>query len=265
MRGHDALETGTAGVEVAHGGPFDTGSPCVGRAHRHRQIHRLSGLRRIEAHQSRRGGGSADGTPRPVGVDLGLDGGRRADARDHLVAHDDACQHLAAAAPQFLAHGDGAGRDVDGRVPAAQAVALVHLQRHAGGGVHHGGPDRLHPVAMTQDSRLAGSAHGRGKSGEVGVFRQAAAGQHRADGVQCHVFRGGNSGGVKVRPTRFRDKHGKVVQIVLLHDPLGDVIASAARQSRRRSQPSSRHRRQHNETATSLSRLAMTDSARPTW
>ena len=217
MRCHDPLETGPAGVQVAHGGSLDAGRPCVGRAHGHGQVHRHAGLLRVETHQPRRSCRRPDSSPGAVGVHLSLDRGRRADAGDDLVPDDYAGQNLAAVAPQVLADGHGPGRHVDGRVPAAQAITLVHFQRHAGGGVHHGRPYGLDPALMPKDGRRARPAHRRGKSGKVGVFTQSAAGEDRADGVQHYIFCSGDGGGIKVLPSRFDDKLGQPVEVILGH------------------------------------------------
>ena len=150
-------------------------------------------------------------------VNLRIDLGSRPDPRRYLITQDDGGQHVPPAAAQVFSHGQRAGSHVDGRMAAAHAVAFVHLQGDAGGGVDHGRPNGLRAVRMTDDAGLAGAAHIGGQAGEVGVFGPATAGQDCADGVQGDVFGGGDGARRQVFKPRVGDKVGQLIEVVLWH------------------------------------------------
>ena len=136
-------------------------------------------------------------------------------ARGNLVADDDRLQRGLARRIQFLGHGNGPGHNVDGRMTATQAAAFVQFQGHAGGGVDHRGKHGLDLAdVVTHDSRLAAPAEGRDQAGQVAVFRQAAARQDGADGVQHHIPGGGNRRCTQVLQMRAHHKLGQLVQVI---------------------------------------------------
>ena len=123
--------------------PSRQGVQVLAGTHGHGQVHGLAGGGDVVAQQLCRGRRRPDGAPGAVGMDLGLCLDAGTDAGSNLVAHDDGFQGGLARGANLFGHGDGPGRDVDGRVPAAQPAALVQFQGHAGGGVGQGGKDGL--------------------------------------------------------------------------------------------------------------------------
>ena len=200
--------------------PSRHGVQVLARAHGHGEVHRQFRLRRIEAHQPGRCRRRSDGAPGAVGVNLRPDLGGAADAGRDFVADDDAFQNCATAGSQVFAHGDGAGGYVDGRMPAAQPAAFVHLQRNAGGGIDHGGPNGLNAVRMPDHGGIARPAHVRGQAGEVGVFVKSTAGGDGSDGIQHDVLGGGYGGRMQVLPAQLGDELGQLVKVILGHDGL---------------------------------------------
>jgi len=68
--------------------------------------------------------------------------GRAADPRADLVAGDDAFEQSTAVEATFFGDGERAGNDVDRRMAAAEATALVDFQRDTRGGVRQRRPER---------------------------------------------------------------------------------------------------------------------------
>ena len=97
--------------------------------------------------------------------------------------------------PPLLRDGQRAGNDVDGRVAAAQPIALVHLERHAGGGIGERGPERIGAHRVAEQGRPALARAPGGELGEAPVLGQRAARDDGAERVEQHQPRGGERRG----------------------------------------------------------------------
>ena len=156
-----------------------------------------------------------------MGVDFGFHRSPGADAGGDLVGGDHAFEKLAAGGPDLFGHGQGRRDDVDGGVPTAQAVALVHLQGDAGGAIHEGGQHGPGGAGMPDDGGLAGSAHADGQFGQLAVLGQPAARQHGAKGVEDDCARRLGCVGSQIVEAELADELGEFVQVfrVVRHCP----------------------------------------------
>ena len=107
-----------------------------------------------------------------------------ADARGDFVGGDDALQELAPAGSRFLGHCQRGWNDVNGGMASAQPVALVHLQRHAGGAVDQRSQGRPGQVGVADNSGRSAAAHPDRHLCQLPVLRQTAARCDGPDGVQ---------------------------------------------------------------------------------
>ena len=107
---------------------------------------------------------------------------------DDLVARDDASRAAAPpSAPRSSATASAPGTTWMAGMPAAPAVALVHLERDAGGGVDERGQQRVGLArrgrAAWRPAREAPLGHG---AGEARVLGLRAARHHGAERVEQH-------------------------------------------------------------------------------
>ena len=127
-----------------------------------------------------------DGAPGPVGMHVGARHGGPADARGHLVARHDGLEETRPVGAALLGHREGAGHHVNGGMSAAPAIALVHLERDAGGGVDERREQRigLGVVADEGGGRPRGAlGHGPRQPRVLGL---RAAREHGAQRVEEH-------------------------------------------------------------------------------
>src|SRR4029077_13627066 len=80
-------------------------------------------------------------------------------------------------------------------VAAPQPIALVHLERHAGGGIGERGPERIGAHPLTEQGRPALARPLGGELGEAPVLGQRAARDDGAERVEQHQPRGGERRG----------------------------------------------------------------------
>ena len=141
-------------------------------------------------------------------------GGRAADPRADLVTGHDALEQPPAVEAALLGDSQRAGDDVDRRMAAAEATALVDLERDPGGGVRQGRPERIGFPAMAEQGCGAVRSARRGAARELAVLGHGAAGDDGAERVEQYQL-GGRHGrrGERIEARRG-DERREPIQVV---------------------------------------------------
>src|SRR2546426_12276251 len=153
-------------------------------------------------------------SPGAVGVHVRARRRRPAEPRADLVPRDEALDQTRPVERPLFRDGEGAGDDVDRGVATAETIALVHLERDAGGGVHERRPagGRLRTVAE-QRGDAVGRARGR-KPREVVVLGQRAAGDDGAERVEQDPLGGLDGGSGKRVDAHLGRDLGESIEVV---------------------------------------------------
>ena len=189
LGGEQAAPGRAAGIEVADRRALEGRRPRVRRAHRGREVDHLANGGRGGIPQSRDGDGGPDGAPRAVGVNVGPHGRRASDARADLIAGDDALQQATPVEAALFRDGQRARHDVDGGMTAAQAIALVDLERDTGCRIGQRGPEGIRPRAIPEQRRRAMPSTSTGQAGQTNVLVEPAAGNDGAERVEENELR----------------------------------------------------------------------------
>src|SRR5262245_22478909 len=114
----------------------------------------------------------------------------------------------------FLGNGECAGNHVDRRMSAAQAIALVHLERDTGRRVAERGPEAIRARCVPEQRRGRARGAGGGELGKARVLGKGAAAQHGAQRVEEHELGGGHGGRGERVETYTGGETGEPIEIV---------------------------------------------------
>jgi len=99
-------------------------------------------------------------------------------------------------------------------VPAAEAVALVHLEGHPRRRVAERRPEGIGPGGVAEERGAAGGRPVRGQVGEPPVLGERAARNDRAEGVEQHELGRVNRGSGQGVEARRGDEGREPIQII---------------------------------------------------
>ena len=189
--GHHALHGRASGVQVADGGAGEGVGPGVRGTHADGDVDDGADIGGVHAAQLGYGGSRPGRAPVPVRVDVGTRGGRSAQPRGYFVPDDQGGQEVGAGRAVALGDPEQAGQDVDGGMSTSEAVALVHFERDAGGGVDERGAHRVGAVGRGDDGGSGGRHVPGSPRSEAQIFRFQHTGGYRAERIQRNVAGGG--------------------------------------------------------------------------
>ena len=180
--GEPAIGAGDARVGVPHGRAAESGPPRRPERQARGDAECPRRDLRVQLAQPGDGRGGAHGPVNPVHVHPGPDRCPAAQARGHVVAHDQRRDEGRARSPEPLGFRQRGRQHVDPGMAARKPVPLVQFQHRAGETVGHDRPPGL-------DARKAGPQHGSRPDGPVRAamepadLRLMAPAEDRADGV----------------------------------------------------------------------------------